>query len=417
MRKFLLSTLFVTVYFVLAGVDAESQSNRVIYAITDIQKQGSNWNYLRKLNLQTNSYSEVLLNGANADQIAYDVSTKKQIEDFNTAARFDYPIQPAFSSGVAALAYDKKSSRLYYTPMYIDQLRYIDLKTMKVYYVTDQQLSGIALKSSDQGNVISRMTVANDGNVYTMTNDAMHLIRFDTGKDFIIEDLGALVDDPANKGISIHNSCNSYGGDIIADDEGNLFLITGRNNVFKLDVDTKVATHIAVISGLPVSFTTNGAAVDDHNKIIIGSAADSSASYFIVDPGNWSASPYKISGETWRSSDLASSNLLKTKKTTLNTLDVVENPANFYNNKIQVYPNPVTENQFTLQFSQLTAGNYSIQITDVMGRQVVQRMISINSDERNENIKLHPNTAKGIYMIKVTDQENKSIFFKKLIVQ
>lgn len=82
-----------------------------------------------------------------------------------------------------------------------------------------------------------------------------------------------------------------------------------------------------------------------------------------------------------------------------------------------MYPNPVTENQFTLQFSQLTAGNYSIQITDVIGRQVVQRMISINSDERNENIKLHPNTAKGIYMIKVTDQENKSIFSKKLIVQ
>lgn len=417
MRKNIQSCSVVVVFILLFTIGAHSQNNRAIYAITDIQKLGSNWNYLRKLNLQTMSYSDVLLNGINATQIAYDATTGKQIENFNTVAKYNYPLQPAFSSGVAALAYDKKSNRLYYTPMYIDQLRYIDLKTMKVYYYTDQQLTGIASKASDQGNIVTRMTIANDGNIYAMTSDAVHLLRFSTGKDLDLEDLGALVDDPSNKGISIHNSCSSYGGDMIADNEGNLYIIAASRNVFKVNIDTKVATHIAVISGLPATFSTNGAAVDDNNKIIVSSAADSSFSYYSVDPNSWVATQYKISGDVWRSSDLASSNLLNSKKTSFAALDAVEQSTDLTDNKIQVFPNPVTENQFTLQFSQLAPGNYTIQITDVMGRQVVQQQVNLSGDEQSENVKLQPNTAKGIYLIKITDRANKSVFSKKLVVQ
>jgi hypothetical protein len=136
-----------------------------------------------------------------------------------------------------------------------------------------------------------------------------------------------------------------------------------------------------------------------------------------VDPQTWSATQYKITGDIWRSSDLASSNLLKTMKSSPNTFETIENPADLSSNKIQVYPNPVTENQFTLQFSQLPAGKYTVQITDVMGRRVVQRFVTINADEQSENVKLHPNTAKGIYLIKVTDDGNKSVFSKKFVVQ
>ena len=58
---------------------------------------------------------------------------------------------------------------------------------------------------------------------YALTNDARHLIRFTTGGLPVIEDLGTLVDDPANDGQSIHLSCTSFGGDMIADDKGNLW--------------------------------------------------------------------------------------------------------------------------------------------------------------------------------------------------
>ena len=142
-------------------------------------------------------------------------------------------MQPAFSSGVAAMAYDKKNHRLWYTPMFIDQLRYIDLRTMKVYYYSSQDFTGMVKKSADQGNIITRMTIGNDGNGYAMTNDGAHLVRFTTGKYLTVTDLGMLADAPTNKGLSIHSACGSFGGDMIADNDGNLFVFSALNQIFK----------------------------------------------------------------------------------------------------------------------------------------------------------------------------------------
>src|SRR5436190_6007872 len=220
MRKTVL--LFV---FVLLATILQAQSDRFAYAVTDVQKDGANWNYLRKLNLRNGEYSKVLLNGNDASQLAYDAVSKKQFEAPLNDTRYSANINAAFAIGVAAMAYDKKNDRLYYTPMFIDQLRYIDLKSMKVFYVTDQPLTGMIQKSSDQGNIVTRMVIASDGNGYAMTNDATHLIQFTTGKKIVISDLGTLVDDPANKTVSIHNSCSSFVGDMIADDDNNMYAV------------------------------------------------------------------------------------------------------------------------------------------------------------------------------------------------
>jgi hypothetical protein len=267
----------------LVATLAQSQSDRFAYAITDVQKEGANWSYLRKLNLQSGQFTDVLVNGADALQVAYDASTKKTISAFTTEINRGYNLQPAFSSGVAAMAFDRKNNRIWYTPMFIDQLRYIDLRTMKVYYVTSQDFTGMAKKSPDQGNIITRMTIGDDGYGYAMTNDAAHLIRFSTGKKITITDLGMLADAPQSKGVSIHSSCTSFGGDMIADNDGNLYVFSARNNVFKVNIETKVATHMGAIGGVPANFTTNGAAVTDNNQVMISSAVESN-NYYIVDP-------------------------------------------------------------------------------------------------------------------------------------
>ena len=157
--------------------------------------------------------------------MAYDDATKKQLTEPLKDAQFGNTANAAFGTGVAAIALDKKNNRLYYTPMFIDQLRYIDLKTMKVYFITDFGFTGIKTKAADQSNIVTRMTIGDDGYGYALTNDANHLLQFTTGKKTTVTDLGALVDDPGNKTVSVHNSCNSYGGDMIADDDGNLYLV------------------------------------------------------------------------------------------------------------------------------------------------------------------------------------------------
>lgn len=395
------------------------QGDRFAYAVTDMQQQGPNWNFLRKLNLQTGEYSQVLLSGNDASLLAFDATTKKQFAAPVTDQLFGTAANAAFATGVAAMAYDKKNNRLYYTPMMIDQLRYIDLKTMKVFYVADQAFTGKPQKSSDQGNIVTRMVIASDGNGYAMTNDGTQLIQFSTGKKLSITDLGSVVDDQANKGISVHNSCSSYGGDMIADDNGNLYVISARNNVFKINLESKVATHLGNISGLPNGYTVNGAAVNDENQIVVASATQG-GSLFTVDAKTLAATPYPVVGGVWQTSDMANSNLLASgAKAKGGVIDLISrtSPANSGDGKINIYPNPITNNQFVMQFNQLEAGNYKLQVTDVMGRQVLQQAVTISGENQAQTIKLNPATSKGVYLVKVTDQSSKAVYSTKVVVQ
>jgi Secretion system C-terminal sorting domain len=394
----------------------QSQSDRFAYAVTDINKEGANWSFLRKVDLQTGVYSDVLLSGNDAARMAYDAATKKQLTTPLTDARFGNLANAAFGTGVAAAAYDKKHDRLYYTPMFFDQLRYIDLKTMNVYYVVGSNFSGQTNKAADQSNIITRMVIADDGNGYALTNDGNHMIRFSTGKKPEVTDLGTLVDPAENKGISVHNSCSSYGGDMIADNDGNLFVFSARNHVFQVNIETKVATHIGTISGLPANFTTNGAAVDDNNQVLISSAVDATSLY-TVDLKTLTATALKSTAAPWHTADLANSNILLTRKP-MTVPELIAGQTAPLNDKIQLYPNPVTNNQFSIQFSQADAGNYTVQVTDARGQQVAQKMVSVGVKGQSiTSINLPAPSSKGIYIVKVNDPGSKTIYSNKIVVQ
>ncbi|HMK26756.1 MAG TPA: T9SS type A sorting domain-containing protein [Chitinophagaceae bacterium] len=417
MRKSLprMSLLLGTI--LLTTLISAQQADRFAYSMTDVPQQNGNWVYLRILDMETGTFSGSLLNGTADKQVVFDAFTKKQLTDLGTN-KMGFSEQPAFNSGVAALAYDSKHGRIYYTPMFIDQLRYYDIKSQNVYYVT-VPLTNKPGKSSDQGNIITRMVIASDGNGYAMTNDGMQLISFTTGKKPQVVDLGSLVDDQANKGVSIHNSCSSFGGDMIADDNGNLYVFSARNHVFKVNIESKVATHLGVISGLPNGFTINGAAVNANNQVIVGSAMEST-SLFVVDAKTWAASPLKMSGTVYHTSDLANSNLLASgDKPKATNIDLISKnvPVNTGDSKINIYPNPVTNSQFTMQFNDLAAGSYTVRITDVTGRQVIQQVVNVGGDKQYQVIKLPASSSAGVYLVKVSDPNSKSVFSTKIVVQ
>jgi hypothetical protein len=410
MRKNLL--LICSVSLTLLNT-AYSQADRFAYVITDNVKDGINWNVLRKIDLQSNTYSDVLLNGSDAKPLPYDASTKKQFSTPFSDDRFGTVANAPFGTGVAAIAYDRKNSRLYYTPMFIDQLRYIDLKTMKVYFINTPANDALKVKASDQSNIITRMAIGNDGNGYALTNDGNHLLRFTTGKKIAITDLGAVVDDQANKTISVHNSCSSYGGDMIADDDDNLYVFSARNHVFKININNKIATHLGAINGLPANFTTNGAAVGTDNRIVIVSATNSGVMYSL-DNSTWNATPIE-SSMAWRSSDLANSNLLATRRSSA-IPSVLAALPDVPDTRIGLYPNPTLEKQFTVQFNQ-PEGNYTILVSDVLGRQTIRSVARVNGKGQTESIQLPENTKRGIYLVKVVDQNSATIFSKKIVVQ
>ncbi len=417
MKKSLPLFYFLSAALLLTTFSFAQNSDKFAYAITDVKQQGANWSYLRKIDLKSGEFSEVLLNGTDVSLLAYNASTRKQFEAPLNDARFGTAINAAFATGVAALAYDDRNNRLYYTPMFIDQLRYIDLKTMKVYYVADQVFTGKPQKSPDQGNIVTRMVIASDGYGYAMTNDATQLIRFTTGKKLEITDLGTIVDDQSNKGVSIHNSCSSFGGDIIADDEGNIYVFSARNHVFKINLENKVATHLGAISGLPNGFTVNAAAITADNKILVGSALLAS-SFFTVDHKSLVATPYTIEGTLWQTSDLANSNLLATaNRPKATTIDFKLNTGDNSESRVSIFPNPVTTNQFAVQFNELEAGQYTIQVTDVMGRNISQQIVNLGGEKQIQSIKIDPAAARGFYLVKVVDQNKRSVFSTKILVQ
>jgi hypothetical protein len=228
-----------------------------------------------------------------------------------------------------------------------------------------------------------------------------------------------LVDDPSNNGISIHNRCSSFGGDMISDDKGNLFIITARNSVFTVNTQSKVARYLKNISGLEQNFTVNGAVVDEDGNLLVSSAVDGNR-YYVVNPVNWSATAYKAANGIFRSSDLANSNYLSTKKSPkLNNAEIQRliRPEEKFANEIAVYPNPVVTSTIKLQFNKVPAGNYTVELRDVLGRTLIQRKISIATENQTQELKVDRRNSNGIYMVKIFDGTNQSVFTQKLVVQ
>lgn len=400
----------------LLATNLQAQNDRFAYAITDLSKEGAGWNALRKIDLQTGQYSDILLNGTNDKTIVFDAASKKQLA-LKPDVKFGTMLQSPFATGVAAAAYDRKHNRLYFTPMFVDQLRFIDLKTMKVYYVSEP-FTKLGSMHNDEGKIITRMVIAPDGYGYAISNDANTFIRFSTGKKTTtIEHLGTLVDDATNNGISIHNRCSSFGGDMISDDRGNLYILTARNNVFTVNTKNKVAKYVGNITGLEQNFTVNGAVVDGDGNLLVSSAVDANT-YYVVNPAGWKATPYKATNGIFRSSDLANSNFLSANRTIkIQDIQRLIRPEEKYAKQISVYPNPVTASAIRLQFNKVPAGNYTVELRDVLGRTVMQKRISIEAENQVQELKFDRRNTNGVYMVKLFDGLNQSVFTQKLVVQ
>ncbi len=335
-----------------------------------------------------------------------------------------------FATNSAAMAYDKKHERLYYTPMSINQLRYIDLKSGKIYYFEDEEF-GTVKYPGDGASQITRMVIASDGDGYALTNDGNHLIRFTTGKKPTITDLGALTNDAANTKYSVH-SRGGYGGDMIADASGNLYLITANRNVFKINIESKVAIHLGSIKGLPQGFSTNGAMVEEGSKVIIASS-ESTVGYYRFDLNTLQVEKISASGDVFNASDLANGNLAFDKKKkdkkeeetktepVAEVSDAIEKKTKqeelMLKNGISVYPNPVTNGVVRLSFSEQPAGRYQVQLLDLSGRFVTAKEVNINSVAQIEEFRFPELSVKGNYLIRVTSEANKVNVTNKIAVQ
>ena len=342
-------------------------------------------------------------------------------------------LKSPMGGSVASMAYDQKTNRLFYFPMYASELRFMDLNQPDPHFTYFDNRSLNLLKSrTDVANQVSRMAMGADGFGYALTNDGEHLIRFTTDDQPTILDLGVLSDKPGN-GIFVRSSCTSWGGDMVADAAGRLVLITQSNYVFRISIATREAEYLGQIGGLPGGFTTNGAAVDENGELILSCGSSRTQNmtqhlFRVKDINQLVAVPIddsKIVG-IGNIADMASSNLLsqqpsnnppappKTVVTFMPKKEEVKVPAPVYT----VYPNPVSRGKFTIRSQNIVdKGEYSMLLIDMNGRIILEGKMNLGVKTNTHSFNIPSNEAKGTYAILVVDYFKRTVFSTQLLVE
>jgi hypothetical protein len=402
MKKTILPILFCApIFFGLVS----AQTNKA-FAITSETKGTIQWTAVKELDLATGNVVRSIFSPSELKNVVCNFFNEKGIVSTNIS-NLNNPTQ----NGVAATAYDSKHNRLYFSQMWGNDLRFFDLNSNELSVVINQDKNYSTGVRNDESNVITRMAFASNGNGYAITNDANQLIQFTTDDKPSITNLGALIDSKKNNGISIHNQCTSWGGDIVADVYGNLYLFTVKNNVFKININTKVAEFLGAVKNLPANFTTNGAAVDANGDIFVSSAI-STENYYIINLATLQAKPVnKTESTVFNASDLANSNLAYQNTLVKPILD-----QQVFNNNISVFPNPAVNKNFTLQFNKIPNGNYNIELNDANGKTIFTKKVVING-LHIETINLPKGTSSGLFLVKVSDNKGKNYYSEKIVVQ
>ncbi|MGF2414249.1 T9SS type A sorting domain-containing protein [Ferruginibacter sp.] len=420
--KILLSTSFIISSFAALAQDAGKT-----YAITGDGTGDFRWMNIRQVDIASGKVTRDIYQNNKTAFVLTDATTKTPASqltfkyDNNGAATTVQMQDVPTVTMVAAAAYDKRHDKLFFTPMRVGELRWLDVNAkgdIPKFYTEKTQLLN-TLDMMDEANHITRMDIAADGNGYAITNDGNHLIRFTTGKKTVITDMGNLVDAEDNKsGISIHNKCTSWGGDMIADAYGKLYVISAMHQVFKVDIDTRITTHIGTITGLPANYTTNGAAVDADDYIVL-SSANSFEGYYKIKLDDLAAVKIEGSDKVYNASDLANGNLLFQKEATAKkTFDIPSlAPVATINTDARIFPNPVTSNEFKVLFDGQKAGKYTVALIDLSGRAVFSTIVNVSSKLQRETVRIARTVGKGVYLVKVSDASNQLVFTERVVVQ
>ena len=430
MKLKILLTLFTGSLFSIGF----SQQSTLAYAITGEVNANFNWSDIRVIDMTTGNTNSTLFENGKTRFSFIDAETGHGVDQLTltgnpaTLQQNDMSISaneilvtnpsPTYSMSAAA-AYDRRHDKLFFATMRTGQLVWLDLRnnigTPSFYTIQKPLISNVDY--SDQAINITRMAIGADGNGYALTNDANHLIRFTTSNKTVITDMGSLVDAASNNGISVHNQCSSWGGDIVADAFGTLYLFSAGRNVFLIDPQTMTAAYKGTISNLSATFSVNGAAAIDDDHVIV-SSANTFEGFYKVDISNLAATKINTTGKIYNASDLASCNLLhQTAKQnsigtpTLKNLDVIGNKL------ITIYPNPVSDGQIKITFEGNVVGKYRVDFTDLEGRLIESKNVYIKGPGQVENLQLQRKQAGGLYMIKITDAASKAIFSDKLVVE
>ena len=246
--------------------------------------------------------------------------------------------------------------------------------------------------------LFARMGNTPDGSIYVLNNIGDQLIRITKNEqiEFLgkVEGFAEIFADNANKRAS-------YGGDMIADTEGNLFVFTAFGMVVKVNPQTLSAEYLGQISGLPQGYTVNGVAVDDNNAIVL--ASSQGMGIYLTDINTLAAS--FAAENTTPVYDLASKNFLITQPTNLNPL------ANIV---LSLAPTMVKRNGFFNIISNTEINNATVVIYGTDGKMAMKKMENLGAGINRIDVN---NMLPGIYFVNILDMSGSKLLTDKITVE
>ncbi len=411
--------ILLTASLIASAFAANAQNANRGFAITGDGNKDFVWMNIREVDLASGKVTKTIFDRSKTNYTITDVVSKKA---FNQTTVLDGTAQSAAmyptATLVAAAAYDNRSQKLFFVPMRLGQIRWMDASAKgEVANFSSIEIPGYTpSNNAEEANNITRMVIAADGNGYAVTNDGSHLYKFTTGKKPTVTDLGSLIDADENKGLSVHNKCSSWGGDMIADAYGKVYIISATKNVFVVDVNTRVTTFKGTITGLPGNFTANGAAVDANGDVVLSSAT-AFVGYYKMNIKDLAATVIGGSDEIYNASDLASGNLLFQKEVdqarAANTTPLI---ATTITSESNVFPNPITGNSFNVMLAGKLQGTYTILITDLAGRTLQTSRIALSKGQQTQQVSLSSKPSKGTYLVKLLDDKNVEVLSDRVVI-
>lgn len=300
---------------------------------------------------------------------------------------------------LAALAYDSSGNNLVYMPMFSSNIYVLNQKTKEITLVENNVAR---VTPCDINSHITRMATGYNGNIYAINNSGTQFIEISKKNgQFNIKDLGIIKDDESNGKNSFTAMETGFGGDMIADADNNFYVFSVTGNVFKISTKELTAKFVGKITGLPETYSVNGAAVNSKGNIVVASAKGAPMYEFSLN--NLEAK--QLSGEqNLHIYDLASRYFVNDKATQVNTM------AN-----IDVYPTKVEDQAITVLVNDKTIRGIKVALFDISGKSVFNTNLSVRDGNLNQQIQLR-NFAVGAYIVNITEESGKALLSKKILI-
>ena len=261
--------------------------------------------------------------------------------------------------------------------------------------VTTFQNNGTVNEKRDEKLLFARMATTPDGNIYALNNIGSELLKIDADNNTVVS-LGE-VNGFRNIFSQFSNELESYGGDMIADSQGNIYVFTAFGHIVKIDLHSQTATYVGQITNLPENFTVNGVSVLKNNQIVLGSARPNNL--YVIDINNLKANYYADNNSSIY--DMASKNFLQSPKNILN------------NSGLSIVPTVVKQNYFNIVANSEVDGLSQINIYNLDGKLISSQSKHILSGSNNVSLDKMPS---GIYLVKVINGKDEIINTTKIEV-